>query len=163
MSKKPEKKSATDFVVTSNTKSLGRYAVSDRFEAGMILMGSEVKSLRAKKADLEGAYASIDHGELFLHKMFIGPYAQATSFGHETKRSRKLLAHGHEIEKLTGKLAQRGYTLIPTQVYFKAGRAKVELGLAKPKDMEDRREDIKKKLDLREAKVAMSRGKGGGR
>jgi SsrA-binding protein len=161
VAKKPEKKSATDFIVTSNTKSLARYAVDERFEAGMILVGSEVKSLRAKKADLEGAYASIDHGELFLHKMFIGPYAQATTYAHEPKRSRKLLAHAHELEKLTGKLAQRGFTLIPTQVYFKGGRAKVELGLAKPKDMEDRREDIKKKLDLREAKVAMARGKYG--
>jgi SsrA-binding protein len=161
VSKKPEKKSATDFVVTTNSKSLGRYAVGERFEAGLILMGSEVKSLRAKKADLEGAYASIDRGELYLHKMFIGPYAQATSYAHEPKRSRKLLAHSHEIEKLTGKLAQRGFTLIPTRVYFKAGRAKVELGLAKPKDMEDRREDIKKKLDLREAKVAMAKGRGG--
>jgi len=143
--------------VCRNTKSMGRFVIDDRLEAGMQLTGSEVKSLRDKKADLEGAYARIDHGELFLHKMYIGPYAQATAFAHEPKRSRKLLAHRHEIEKLTGKLATRGYTLLPLQVYFKKGRAKIELGLAKAKDMEDKREDIKRKVELREAKDAMSR------
>jgi SsrA-binding protein len=91
--------------------------------------------------------------------MYIGPYAQATAFGHEPKRSRKLLAHKHEIEKLTGKLAVRGYTLVPIQVYFKNGRAKIELGLGKVKDMGDKREDIKRAVDLREAKAAMNRGR----
>ena len=89
--------------------------------------------------------------------MYIGPYVQASAFGHELKRSRRLLAHRHEIEKLTGKLAQRGYTLVPLQVYFKGGRAKIELGLAKAKDIGDKREDIKRATDLREAKAAMSK------
>lgn len=156
MAKRPQAKDAGEFVVCRNPKAAARFVIDERLEAGMVLTGSEVKSLRARKADLEGAYARIDNGELYLHKMYIGPYAQATAFAHEPKRSRKLLAHKHEIEKLTGKLAVRGYTLIPLQVYFKQGRAKVELGLAKAKDMGDKREDIKRKVDLREAKAAMS-------
>lgn len=157
MAKSAEKKDRGLVLVCRNPKATARYVIDERLEAGMQLLGSEVKSLRDKKADLEGAYARIEGGELYLHKMYIGPYAQATAFAHEPKRSRRLLAHKHEIEKLTGKLAVRGYTLIPISVYFKAGRAKVELGLAKVKDMEDKREDIKRKLDLREAKAAMSR------
>ncbi len=148
-----------ELMVCRNPKALARYTIDERLEAGMQLTGSEVKSLRDKKADLEGAYASINNGELFLHKMYIGPYAQANAFQHEAKRTRKLLAHRHELEKLTGKLAMRGYTLVPVQVYFKNGRAKVELGLAKAKDMEDKREDIKRKVELREAKDAMGRGR----
>lgn len=160
MAKKPDKKPAGVTVVCRNTKGITRFTVDERLEAGMVLRGSEVKSLRDRKADLEGAYARIEAGELVLHKMYIAPYAQATAFGHEPKRSRKLLAHRSEIERLTGKLAVRGYTLVPIQVYFKDGRAKIELGLAKAKDMEDKREDIKRKTDLREAKAAMARGRG---
>lgn len=158
MAKKPDKQKAGELLVCRNPKASARFVIDERLEAGMQLLGSEVKSLRDRKADLEGAYAQIDRGELILHKMYIGPYAQATAFAHEQKRSRKLLAHRHEIEKLTGKLAVRGYTLVPIQVYFKNGRAKIELGLAKAKDMEDKREDIKRKVELREAKDAMSRG-----
>jgi SsrA-binding protein len=143
-------------MVCRNPKAAARYVIDDRLEAGMVLKGSEVKSLRDRKADLEGAYARIDQGELYLHKMYIGPYAQASAFGHEPKQARKLLAHRHEIEKLTGKLAVRGYTLIPLQVYFKNGRVKIELGLAKAKDVGDRREDIKRDVELREARAAMS-------
>lgn len=143
-------------MVCRNSKAAARYIIDERLEAGMVLRGSEVKSLRDKKADLDGAYARVEGGQLYLYKMYIGPYAQATAFAHEPKQARKLLVHKHEIEKLTGKLAVRGYTLIPLMVYFKDGRAKVELGLAKSKDLGDRREDIKRKVDLREAKAAMS-------
>jgi SsrA-binding protein len=157
MAKRPEKKSPGELNVCRNPKAAARYAIDERIETGMQLTGSEVKSLRDKRADLEGAYARIDGGELWLYKMYIGPYAQATAFAHEPKRGRKLLAHRHEIEKLTGKLAVRGYTLIPLQVYFKNGRAKVELGLAKAKDIGDKREELKRKVDLREAKDAMNK------
>ena len=129
-------------------------------EAGMVLKGSEVKSLRAKRADLEGAYASIERGELYLHKMFIGPYEQAGVFGHEPKDKRKLLVKRRELERLSGKLTMRGYTLVPLRVYFKDGWAKVELGLAKGKDVGDRREDLKRKAALDEARRAMRRGRG---
>ena len=159
MAKKSDKAKPGQLLVCSNTKTLARFAVEERFEAGMVLTGSEVKSLRDRKADLDGSYARIERGELMLFKMYIGPYAQATAFGHEPKRPRKLLAHRHEIEKLTGKLAVRGYTLLPLSVYFKEGRAKVELGLAKAKDIGDKREAIKRELDLREAKAAMERGR----
>lgn len=148
-----------ELMVCRNSKALARFTIDERFEAGMVLTGSEVKSLRDKRGDLDGAYAGLQQGELMLFKMYIGPYAQATAFGHEPKRPRKLLAHRHEIEKLTGKLALRGYTLVPLLVYFKNGKAKVELGLAKAKDVGDRREDVKRETDLREAKAAMARGR----
>lgn len=157
MAKKPKDKPAGELMVCRNSKALARFTIDDKLEAGMVLTGSEVKSLRDKKGDLDGAYARVEGTDLVLHKMYIGPYAQAASFGHELKRSRRLLAHRHEIEKLTGKLAMRGYTLVPLQVYFKNGRAKIELGLAKAKDIGDKREDIKRALDVREAKAAMSK------
>ncbi|HEX6241734.1 MAG TPA: SsrA-binding protein SmpB [Polyangiales bacterium] len=157
MAKKPDKAKPGQLLVCTNSKALARFAVDEKMEAGMVLTGSEVKSLRDRRADLDGSYARIERGELMLHKMYIGPYAQASAFGHEPKRSRKLLAHRHEIEKLTGKLALRGYTLLPLSVYFKEGRAKIELGLAKAKDVGDRREDIKRAMDLREAKAAMDK------
>jgi SsrA-binding protein len=159
MAKKPDKAKPGELLVCSNTRTAARFVVDEKLEAGMVLTGSEVKSLRDRKADLEGAYARVERGELMLFKMYIGPYAQANAFGHEPKRARKLLAHRHEIEKLTGKLAVRGYTLLPLSVYFKEGRAKIELGLAKAKDIGDKREDIKRALDLREAKAAMERGR----
>ncbi|MDB4972960.1 MAG: tmRNA-binding protein SmpB [Myxococcaceae bacterium] len=159
MASRPDKTKPGELMVCRNPKATQRYVIDEHLEAGMQLTGSEVKSLRDKKADLEGAYARIDNGELYVHKMYIGPYQQATSFAHEPKRSRKLLAHRSEIERWTGKLAVRGYTLVPVQVYFKNGRAKIELGLAKAKDMEDKREDIKRKVELREAKDAMGKGR----
>jgi SsrA-binding protein len=158
MSKKA-KAQPGELQVCRNSKALARYVIDEKLEAGMVLTGSEVKSLRDKRADLDGSYAGLQHGELMLFKMYIGPYAQATAFGHEPKRPRKLLAHRHEIEKLTGKLALRGYTLVPLSVYFKNGRAKVELGLAKAKDLGDRREEIKRDVDLREAKAAIDRSR----
>lgn len=159
MAKQKAGKPEGELVVCRNPKAFKLYEIDWKLEAGIMLMGSEVKSLRARKADLEGAYASVDHGELFLHKMHIGPYEQAGPFGHEAKRTRKLLVHRAEIEKLTGKLAHRGYTLVPLSVYFKDGRAKVELGLGKGKKTDDQREDIKKKIDLRETRAAMEKSR----
>lgn len=141
----------------TNVKALRSYEIEERLEAGMLLMGSEVKSLRARHADLEGSYASVDNSELFLHKMHVAPYLQAGPFGHEPTRSRKLLVHGNEIRRLVGKLAQRGYALVPLRVYFKGRRAKVELGLGKGRRKGDRRDAIRRDLDLREARAAMAR------
>ena len=155
MAKKSDKAKPGQTLVCSNTKTLARFAVDERLEAGMVLMGSEVKSLRDRKADLEGAYARIDGGELYVHKMYIGPYAQATAFAHEPKRSRKLLAHRSEIERLGGKTIERGLTLVPTRLYFKDGRAKVELALAKGKDRFDKRETLKKKDQQRDMQRAL--------
>ncbi len=160
MGKKGKKGTAPgEMLVASQPKATQRYDIEERIEAGMVLTGSEVKSLRARKADLEGSYASIDGGELWLHKMHIAPYEQATAFGHEPKRSRKLLVRASEIERLRGRTTQRGYTLVPLRVYFKNGWAKVEIGLGKGKRTVDRREDLKKKADLREARAAMGRGR----
>ena len=128
----------------------------------MALRGSEVKSLRARRGDIEGSYATIDHEELFLHQMHIAPYEQAGEFGHELKRKRKLLARRREIERLQGRLTMQGYTLIPLQVYFRNGVAKVQLGLGRGKRLGDEREAIRRKLDLQEARVAVQRDKSRG-
>ncbi len=159
-SKKKQKKAAQpgELVVCSNAKAKHLYELEERLEAGMVLTGSEVKSLRARRAGLEGAYASVDNGELYLHKMHIAPYAQAVHFGHEPKRSRKLLAQKRQIQRIDGKLTQRGYTLVPLRVYFRNGRAKVELAVAKGRRVGDSREDIRRRIDLREARSAMARG-----
>jgi SsrA-binding protein len=147
-----------ELLVCRNPKAQHDFEIEEKIEAGMVLTGSEVKSLRARRADIEASYASVDGMELFLHNMHIAPYEQAGPFGHEPKRSRKLLAHREEILKLLGKLAHRGYTLVPLSVYFKNGRAKVELALGKGKKRADRREDIKRDIDLREAREAIGRG-----
>jgi SsrA-binding protein len=147
-----------EVLACSNPKAQRDYEFEERFEAGLVLRGSEVKALRARKGDLDGAYASVDGGELYLHKMHIGPYEQAGTFGHDTKRTRKLLVHRRQIETLTGQLAHKGYTLVPLRVYFKGGRAKVELGLGKGKKHGDKRETIRRELDLKDAREAMKRG-----
>ena len=148
-----------ELLVCRNPKAQHDFEIEEKLEAGMVLTGSEVKSLRARRADLEGAYASVDGAELFLHHMHIAPYEQAGPFGHEPRRTRKLLVHRAQIQRLLGQLAHRGYTLIPLQVYFKDGRAKVELALGKGKKRGDRRDDIRRDIDLREARDAMGRTK----
>ena len=147
-------------LVCRNPKATLRYEISDRIEAGMVLVGSEVKSLRSGRGDLDGAYCSIDKDQLYLHKMHIPPYEQAGNyFGHEIRRSRKLLVHRHEIEKMRGKLTTRGYALIPLQVYFKNGVAKVQLGLGIGKKKGDEREKIRRMEDLKEARDAMRKNR----
>src|SRR4051812_27789551 len=156
MSKKNDK-SPGEILVCRNPKAERNFDVEERIEAGMVLTGSEVKSLRKKHADLESAYASIEGMQLFLLNMYIGPYKEAGHFGHENKRKRKLLAHKQEIEKLLGRISVRGFALVPAKVYFKNGRAKVELVLGKGRKVHDDRELIKRELDLKEARDAMSR------
>jgi SsrA-binding protein len=156
MSKKPK---TGDELICRNPKAERNFEVEERIEAGMVLTGSEVKSLRAKHADLEGAYASFENRELYLFHMHIGPYRQAGQFGHEEKRRRKLLIHKREIERLSGRVSMRGYALVPAKVYWKNGRAKVELVLGKGRKVHDDREAIKRELDLKEARAAMSRGR----
>jgi SsrA-binding protein len=146
-----------DTMICRNPKAERNFDVEERIEAGIVLVGSEVKSLRSKHADLEGAYASIENGELFLFHMYIGPYKQAGQFNHADRRRRKLLVHARELERLTGRIAMRGYALVPAKVYWKQGRAKVELVLGKGRKVHDDRETIKRELDLREARAAMAR------
>jgi SsrA-binding protein len=154
---KQTKAAGGDLLICRNPKAERNFDVEERLEAGLVLVGSEVKSLRSKHADLEGAYAQIENRELFLFHMYIGPYKQAGAFNHADRRKRKLLVHAHEIERLTGRIAMRGYSLVPAKVYWKDGRAKVELVLGKGRKVHDDRETIKRELDLKEARAAMSR------
>jgi SsrA-binding protein len=156
---KSKKQPPGEILVCRNPKALKGYDIEERLEAGMILTGSEVKSLRLRRADLEGGYASVDRGELVLHKVHIAPYEFAGAFGHEPKRSRKLLVHRKELERWDGRLATRGYTIVPLSIYFKGGFAKVELGLGKARKVSDRREELKREHDLREAREAVEKGR----
>jgi SsrA-binding protein len=144
-------------VVAQNRRARFDYALEERFEAGLALAGSEVKSLREGNASLSDAYGSLRGGELFLVNCHIGEYRPAAAFGHGPLRERKLLLHRREIEKLRGKIEQRGYTLIPLSIYFKDGWAKVEMALARGKTHGDRREDIAARDSRREMDRALAR------
>jgi SsrA-binding protein len=128
--------------VATNRRARHKFEILERFEAGVSLLGSEVKSLRDGKASLNEAYAVINDGELWLRGAHIPPYLPASNQNHDPDRPRKLLLHRAEIERLIGKTAERGFTIVPTRIYFKGRRAKVELGLAKGKEGRDRRREI---------------------
>ena len=149
-----------DLLVCRNPKAAKRYEIDERLEAGMVLYGTEVKSLRARRANLEAAYCRIDKDELYLYGMHIAAYEQGGHAGHETQRRRKLLVHRREIEKLRGRLTNRGMALVPLQVYFKNGVAHVQVGLGRGRKKGDERESIKRQEDLKEARAAMHRQKG---
>ncbi len=141
----------------TNRRALHDYFITAKLECGVALVGSEVKSLRDGKAQLQESYASIEHGELILHNCHIDPYTKsAAMYNHEPKRDRKLLAHRREIKKLQSETEQRGVTLIPLAIYFKDGRAKVEIGVAKGKQQHDKRDAIRKKEQDRELRRAMT-------
>jgi SsrA-binding protein len=142
-------------IIAQNRKARFDYQVESSLEAGMVLAGSEVKSLRDGRASLSDAYAIIKEGECFLLNVHIAQYPPAAYLNHEPKRTRKLLLHAGEIARLTGKLNERGYTLIPLRLYFKKGKAKVELGLCKGKRKYDKRAAIKKREAAREVSRAL--------
>lgn len=148
-----KKKKSEGNIIAVNKKASFRYHLTDRFEAGLVLTGSEVKSLRDKKANLTDSYAIINRGEAWLINTHISPYSHAHQLNHPPRRDRKLLLHKREIAKLAGHLNEKGLTLVPVKLYFKDGRAKVELALAKGKKFFDKRETIKK----RESKRAIER------
>ena len=142
----------------SNRRALHDYFISAKLECGMMLVGSEVKSLRDGKAQLQDAYARIENGELYLHGAHIDPYEKAALvYNHDPRRPRKLLLHKREIKKLEGETSVKGTTLIPLAIYFKGGRAKVEIGVARGKQQHDKRDSIRKKEMDRELRRAMSR------
>jgi SsrA-binding protein len=143
VAKKADKKRlpASGDVVT-NRRARHKFEWVEKLEAGIVLTGSEVKALRGGKAQMTDAYAVVDKGEVWLRKLHIPPYEFAASDAHEPERPRKLLLHREEIERLIGKTAQKGLTLIPTRIYFKGPRAKVELALARGKEGRDRRREI---------------------
>jgi SsrA-binding protein len=143
--------------VARNKQASFRYHLLEKWEAGLVLTGTEVKSLRAGKAQLKDGYATVTDGEVWLHNVHISPYAPATRENHEPERSRKLLMHRYEIERLIGKTREKGLTLVPTRLYFKGPHAKVEIALAKGKDVGDKRRAIKERELAREMERAMRR------
>ena len=134
-----------------------RLDIEERLEAGLVLTGSEVKSLRARRADIEGAHVRIVGDEAWLFDMHVAPYEHAGVFGHEPKRPRKLLLKRREIERLRGRLSQRGYTALPSRVYFRNGWAKVEIVLGRGRKLVDRRADKERERLRREAREAVMR------
>jgi SsrA-binding protein len=143
-------------VICQNRRAFHEYTISERLECGIALTGTEVKSLREGTSSLEDAYAKVDGGEVWLIGSEIPEYSMAHRMNHKPKRPRKLLLHRREIDKFAGKASQRGYTLIPLRMYFKRGRAKVELGIARGKHLYDKRETLKKSDHERDIRRALS-------
>ncbi|HPM42162.1 MAG TPA: SsrA-binding protein SmpB [bacterium] len=144
-------------IIAKNRKAFFEYHIEEKLEAGLVLSGSEVKSLRDGRGNLSDSYAVVKNGEAFLLHAHISPYPPAAGMNHEPKRARKLLLHGKEIVKLDDKLRRGGCTLIPLMLYFKKGRAKVEIGLAIGKKKYDKRAAIKKRETGREVAKALRR------
>ena len=138
-------------LVANNKKAYHDYFVDEKIEAGLVLHGTEVKSLRMGKCSIKESFIRIENGEMFVYGMHISPYEKGNIFNKDPLRVRKLLLHKYEINKLAGKIAEKGYTLVPLQVYFRGSLVKVEIGLAKGKKLYDKRQDIAKKDQRREA------------
>lgn len=137
-------------LIARNKKALFNYFIIDKFEAGMVLLGTEVKSLRMGSTHLKDAYAKVTNGEVFVHQMHIGPYPFAYFDNHDPLRIRKLLLHNHEIKRLYGKVNEQGLSLIPLDVYFKDGKIKMTIALCKGKRLHDKRDSIRDRDNRRE-------------
>jgi SsrA-binding protein len=142
-------------VVSTNRKAFHEYFISDTFEAGLALVGSEIKSIRAGRVSLQDGYVSFEQGEAWLVNAHIAQYDPASRQNHDPKRRRKLLLHRREIDRLAAKVQEKGFTVIPTRLYLKDGRAKVEIGLAKGKRLYDKREAIAKRDSQRQVDRAL--------
>lgn len=138
-------------LIANNKKARFDYFIEDSYEAGICLAGTEVKSLRMGRCSVKESFVRIEKGEVFIYNMHISPYEKGNIFNKDPLRVRKLMLHKYQINKLQGQLNEKGYTLVPLQVYFKNGRVKVEIGLAKGKKLYDKRQDIAKKDQRREA------------
>lgn len=154
-----ERPDVIEKVIITNRKATFNYAIEDKIEGGLVLVGSEVKSMRAGKVELVDAYADVENEQLWLRQMYIAPFEQAKAFPHEPRRPRKILVKKSEIAKLQRAVGRDGMTIVPLRLYWKRGVVKVELGLAKGKKSHDKRADIKAKTADREAKAAMGRGR----
>jgi SsrA-binding protein len=152
------KKGTSEKIIAQNKTARINYLIEDTFEAGIILMGTEVKSLRDGKANLKDCYALVTDGEVFVHDMHISPYSHGNRLNHEPLRVRKLLLHKAEIKRLYGKSRERGLALIPLKLYFKQGKVKIEIGVGKGKKLYDKRESLKMKEDQRDMERGL-RGK----
>jgi SsrA-binding protein len=144
-------------IITTNRRARHNYQITETFEAGLVLRGSEVKSLRNGNANLKDAYVVFREGEAWLIGAYVAPYSFAREGGHNPERDRKLLLHKREIERVAAKVAERGLTLVPVSMYFKEGKAKVELGLGRGKARYDKRHALKEKQQKREMDRAMRR------
>ena len=144
-------------IVAVNRKARHDYIIEDTVEAGLVLTGSEIKSIRAGQVNLRDGYAAIRNGEAWLLNVHISPYKQASYQNHEAKRDRKLLLHRRELNRLTGKLQEKGLTLVPLRLYLKDSRAKIELGLARGKKSYDKRETLRERSDQRQIERALGR------
>ena len=155
MAKRKGKRKAAPGDVATNRQASFRYHLLERWECGLVLQGSEVKSLREGSAQIKDAYAAVRDGEVWLHNMHIPPYPAAARDNHEPERPRKVLMHRREIERLIGKTHEKGLTLVPTRLYFAGPRAKVELALARGKEQRVKRRDLKAKEQRREIERAL--------
>jgi SsrA-binding protein len=144
-------------LIAQNKKARHDYLIEDTYEAGIVLQGTEVKSLRAGRASLVDAFAEVENGEVFIHALHIPTYAQGTWTNHEVRRRRKLLLNRVEIDKIDAKIREKGFTLVPLSMYFKDGRAKLEIALAKGKKAYDKRQAIAARTARREAEVEIGR------
>ncbi len=157
------KKDKSEKVVATNRKAFHDYTIEEKLEAGIVLKGTEVKSLREGRVNLRESYASVDRGEVFLHHCHISPYSHGNIMNHDPARTRKLLLHRKQINKLLAKTRQKGLTLVPLRIYFSPrGQAKVEIALAKGKKQYDRREAIKGREAKREVERAIKGARRGG-
>ena len=143
-------KNETMKLVANNKKAYHDYFIEEKLECGIALCGTEVKSLRMGKCSIKEAFVRIENGEVFVYGMHVSPYEKGNIFNKDPLRVKKLLLHRHEINKLVGRIKEKGYTLVPLQVYFSGGKAKIEIGLARGKKLYDKREDIAKKDQRRE-------------
>jgi SsrA-binding protein len=143
--------------IARNRQASHRYNLLESWEAGLVLTGTEVKSLRGGKAQLKDGYASVRNGEVWLHNVHIPPYGPATRENHEPERDRKLLMHRREIDRLIGRTREKGLTIVPTRLYFRGPHAKVEIALARGKDAGDKRQSIKEREMKREMERAVRR------
>jgi SsrA-binding protein len=153
---KAKKRKAAPGDVASNRQASFRYEFLDKLECGIALQGTEVKSLRDGAVQLKDGYATLRDGELWLHNVHIAPYAPAARDNHDPDRSRKLLAHRRELDRLAGITNERGLTLVPTRIYFKGSRAKVDIAVARGKDRYDKRQAIKERETKRDMQRALS-------
>jgi len=144
------KQKETQKLIANNKKAYHDYFIDETYEAGVVLHGTEVKSMRMGKCSIKESFIRIENGEVFVYGMHVSPYEKGNIFNKDPLRVKKLLLHKHEINRLAGRVAEKGYTLVPLQVYFKEGKAKVEIGLARGKKLYDKREDIAKKDARRE-------------
>jgi SsrA-binding protein len=143
-----------DKVISKNRKAWHDYHIEESYEAGIVLTGTEVKSVRGARVNLKDSYGKVENGEIFLYNMHISPYEQGNRFNHDPLRIRKLLMHKMEISRLSGKIKEKGYALIPLKIYLNKGRVKIDLGLARGKKLYDKRHDIAERDSKREMERA---------